>query len=158
MIVRHLEPDETVQAMAIGLEGHHPMRRVLIVGAILIVVNSFLAVQGSELKSWVIGASLAITAVAAFVGQARWIVLTDHRVMFFSAHPFNERPTRFLGSHSRDASRASSEERTSWGLRTMVYTSPNGASITLRFARVWDEALERIRNGLSHNPPSPPPV
>jgi hypothetical protein len=53
MIVRHLEPDETVQAMAIGLEGHHPMRRVLIVGAILIVVNSFLAVQGSEHKSWV---------------------------------------------------------------------------------------------------------
>ena len=156
MIIGHLQPDETGQAMAIGLEGHHPMRRVLIVGGLLVVVNSFLAVQGFELKSWVIGASLAITAVAAFIGQARWIVLTDRRVMFFPAHPFHQRPTRRLGSHARDGVRVSSEDRTSWGLRTIVYTRPTGDSVTLRFARVWDEALERIRNGLSQNPPSPP--
>jgi hypothetical protein len=156
LIVGHLEPDETLQAMAIGLEGRHPMRRVLIVGGFLIVVNVFLAVQGFELKSWVIGASLGVTAVTAYIGQARWIVLTDRRVMFLSAHPLHQRPTRFLGSHPRNAVRVSSEVQTSWGLRKILYVGPNGDSITWRFARVWDEALERIRNGLSHNLPLPP--
>jgi hypothetical protein len=156
MIIGHLEPGETVEATAIGLEGHHPMRRVVIVGAFLVVVNMFLAVQGFELTRWVIGASLAITAVVAFVGQSRWIILTDRRVMFFAVHPFHQRPTRLLESHPRYTVRVSSEERTSWGLRTMVYTGPNGASRTLRFARAWGESLARIQDGLSHDPPSSP--
>jgi hypothetical protein len=78
----HLDPGENFEDAAVALEGRSPVGRVLIVVAVLVVINVVLAFEGYELKSWVIGLSVGVTAAIGFMGQSRWLVLTDRRVLF----------------------------------------------------------------------------
>jgi hypothetical protein len=85
---------------------------------------------------------------------ARWVVVTDRRVLFLRVGFFDQRPTRLDTVDPRTAVAAVPRNLTTWGWRSATYRRPNGTTSTLRVNRMWHEELPALI-ALVGVPPAP---
>jgi hypothetical protein len=167
-IPRFLEPGERPVAATLALVGLSPGAVVVLVGVLIVGVGAatvaIMVLQGGIVRSALVGGMIGGTVAAMSILSARWIVVTDRRLIILRLSLRNSEPRELERADPLSIVRVASSHPRWGGFDRVTVGREGGPDERLRSARLWAGDLAAVVTALtvppppsSGTPPIPPP-
>jgi hypothetical protein len=155
----YLEPGESVEAVAAGLEDYRVGRSLLIVAVPLLPILFVMELNGVTglIQSVTIGVIFGVVAYVEQIRRSRQLILTDRRLLVLGS-TWNLRPGELLGAYRRGELALIGAEDAAYGMRSLTIRRPDQTELEYRFARPSRDAAAQIEARLTEDPRIPSPL